>query len=102
MPTSFGPRSLSRVSRRLPGRVFMKGVEQIRRRNALRYESRNTVEQLVRDINLHGNSRRKAIVARIGVLLSAIGADPPRHREPGLRSRPCSMRCALWITPGPG
>ena len=55
----------------------MKGVEQIRRRNALRYESRNTVEQLVRDINLHGNSRRKAIVARIGVLLSAIGADPP-------------------------
>ena len=55
----------------------MKGVDLIRRRNAARYESHNSVDKLVRDIDSHGRDRRRAVVERIIVLLRALDAPVP-------------------------
>lgn len=70
----------NRLSRSYAGRAMMMGISLLRRRNAARYQSCTTIEQLVRDIDSHGRQRRSAVLDRCHVLLHALEADVPADR----------------------
>ena len=77
MPTNYGSHLWNRFLLTLPGRAFLRGIRQIRRRRAVSYETNNSVIQLVRDIDSHGKARRVALVARVRELLTALNAAVP-------------------------
>ena len=74
---------LDRFSRTLPGRLSMKGISLLRRRNMRSYDAHNSVASLVADIDRHGKARRRAINQRIAVLLDALGAPPVTEPSTG-------------------
>jgi len=71
----------------------MRGVEVLRRRNAVRYSARNSVNTLVRDIDWHGRARRRALVDRILELIRALDHAPPA--APGTRAAVLTLIDAL-------
>ncbi len=77
----------------MPGRATLKGTRLIADHNLRRSDTRNTVRALVRDIDLHGAGRRRAIRDRIGVLLDAL--DVPRPADGGTRALVSTMTEAL-------
>jgi glycosyltransferase involved in cell wall biosynthesis len=67
----------------LPGRATLKGTRLLAELNLRRHDARSTVAALARDIDRHGAARRRALRARIGVLLDAL--DAPRPGAGGTR-----------------
>src|SRR6478609_1471427 len=83
MPTNYGIALLDRFSRTLPGRLSIKGINLLPRRNMRSYDAHNSVASLVADIDRHGKARRRAINQRIAVLLDALGAPPVTEPSTG-------------------
>jgi glycosyltransferase involved in cell wall biosynthesis len=58
-------------------RTSMKAIDVLRQRNVRLANSRNTVSALVKDIDRHGATRRKALNERMLVLLDTLGVTRP-------------------------